>query len=117
MKKHPLAAIFGSGEGSTIFYFKVVAHNMYLELLMSQGIVGLVLVAGYIIMGLKNLRRIDPYCAIAFVCMIVMSATLSEFTSRPVMLAFFLAGISVVDTSATDMRAVDVWVKKQEIHL
>lgn len=93
LKTHPLALIFGCGEGATISIFGVVAHNMYLELLISQGIVGIILIGSFIVSGLKNLRRINPYCAIAFICMIIMSATLSEFTSRPVMLAFFLAGI------------------------
>lgn len=96
LKAHPVGLIFGMGEASTMYYFRVVAHNMYIELLFSQGLIGVILIVIFLIKAFMNMSKINPYCSIAFFCIIIMSATLSEFTSRPIMLSFFLSCMNIV---------------------
>ena len=93
--KHPLGLLFGMGEYSA-HYYVAVAHSMYLDTLFSQGVIGLMLVVSYILLSIKKLWKRDPYMAIGVISVCFMGATLSEFTSRSVMLAFFILGMNVL---------------------
>lgn len=90
-KQSPINFIFGFGEGGTVYYTSKVAHNMYVEIFFNQGIIGLGLVVLYMIGAIRNAVRTNPYIACSLLGVALMSATLSEFASRPVMLAFFLS--------------------------
>lgn len=90
---HPYAFLFGFGEAATIAYTSVVAHNLYIELLFNEGLVGLSLVLFFMIKAIRNSWRENKYTAIGLIGIAIMSATLSEFASRPVMIAFFLCGL------------------------
>lgn len=94
---HPLGVIFGMGEISTVFYsaYSVVAHNLFIEILFCQGLIGLFLVLWFVKGLIKNCVNEDKYRLVALISVLLMSLTLSEFTSRGVMLSFFLAGMKI----------------------
>ena len=92
---NPIKVIFGFGESSTIYLTGHVAHNLFLEILFNQGVIGLLLILFYIIKASILLYRSRYYTLIALLGLMIISASLSEFTSRPVMLIFFLAGANV----------------------
>lgn len=97
LSEHPLGIVFGMGECSTVYYssYSVVAHNLYIEILFSQGLIGLSLLIVFIGSLIKNSYKVNPFGMIALLGILLMSATLSEFTSRGVMLSFFYAGMCI----------------------
>lgn len=94
LAEHPFGVLFGFGESATMHYTAHVAHNLYIETLFNQGIIGLSLVLFYLYKSFRNTIKDEPYFAIALLGMAIMAASLSEFSSRPVMLCFFIAGLS-----------------------
>lgn len=98
MELHPANIIIGFGERATeVYSSNHVAHNLFFEALFCQGIIGLSLVLLFILQCYRNAIKKDPYFGIALIGMMIMSNSLSEFTSRPVMLTFFLAGFSLLN--------------------
>ena len=92
----PLNMIFGFGENATITLTGLVAHNMYIEILFNDGLIGLLIILSYIISACKQSWKEDKIFAIIMIGIAVMSATLSEFSSRPVMIGLFLSGMTRV---------------------
>lgn len=103
LKRSPLNCVFGFGESGSIAYISKVAHNMYVEILFNQGIVGVGMIVVYMFYAFKNIIHKDIYATIAFMSVAIMSATLSEFSSRGVMLAFFLAGANWFASDANNV--------------
>ncbi len=102
LKDNPLQMFVGFGESTAIYYTGMVAHNMYVETFFAQGLIGLFLLIIFMIGAFRNAIKTDPYTACAFVGVAIMSASLSEFTSRGVMLALFIAGARVIRSSNDD---------------
>lgn len=102
LKANPLKMIVGFGESTVIYYTGTVAHNMYVETFFAQGLIGLGLLAAFMIGAFRNAVKKDPYTVCAFIGVAIMSASLSEFTSRGVMLALFIAGARVIRSSSED---------------
>lgn len=92
----PLNLLFGFGENATITLTGVAAHNMYIEILFNNGLFGLSIILSYIISAVKQSWKEDKTVAIIMIGIAVMSATLSEFSSRPVMISLFLSGMTRV---------------------
>ena len=93
--QHPAALIFGFGEGATLSRLGTVAHCLYFEALYNQGLIGIMLIVYFMIKAFINSVRHHPYFAIALVAMAIISASLSEFASRPVMIVFFLSAMNM----------------------
>lgn len=98
LNEHPWGYLVGLGEYSTVYYSKsgAVAHSVIIEILFSQGLIGLSLVLFLLYKAFRNIWIRDKYAGIGYMCTAVMSATLSEFTSRPVMTMLFLGSMLVV---------------------
>lgn len=95
LSSNPIALLFGFGESSTIGNVGVVAHCLYIEVLYNQGLLGLFLIAYFMIRAFFRALKNDPYIAIALIGVAIISASLSEFASRPVMLIFFFSAMNV----------------------
>ena len=92
---NPLAFLFGFGESSTIGNRGVVAHCLYIEALYNQGLFGLLMIVYFMLKAFGRSLKNDHYIAIAFIGIAIVSASLSEFASRPVMLAFFFSAMNI----------------------
>lgn len=104
MLMHPLNIIIGFGESATVVYSDHVAHNLFIETLFCQGLVGLTLLIMFVLAIFINAIKKDPYWGIALLGMMMMSNSLSEFTSRPVMLSFFLAGFTMLKSTSININ-------------
>lgn len=103
MELYPANIIIGFGERATeVYSSNHVAHNLFFEALFCQGIIGLTLLLLFILQSFRNAIKKDSYFGIALIGMMIMSSSLSEFTSRPVMLSFFLAGFSCLNKKQGD---------------
>lgn len=91
----PCAFLFGFGESSTIGNRGVVAHCLYIEALYNQGLFGLLMIVYFMIKAFIRSLKNDPYIAIGLIGIAIISASLSEFASRPVMIAFFFSAMDV----------------------
>ena len=99
LKANPVNMIFGFGESAVMHFTGSVAHNVYVETFFAQGLLGLGLLLAFMIGAFRNVMKNDPYSLFAFVGVAIMSSTLSEFASRGVMFALFIAGARVVRKS------------------
>ena len=100
-KEHPFRLLLGFGESATVYYTGHVAHNLYIEVLFNQGLLGLFCILAFTINLLKTSWKTDRYTAIALIGIIIISSSLSELTSRPVMLSYFLSGIKISNKETT----------------
>ena len=99
---NPIALLFGFGESSTIGNVGVVAHSLYIDVLYNQGLLGLLLIVYFMIRAFFRALKNDPYIAMALIGVAIVSASLSEFASRPVMLIFFFSAMNVERLSKDD---------------
>ena len=104
--QNPAALIFGFGEGTTISNTGTIAHSLYIEALYNQGIIGITLILYFMVRAFINAARQNPYFAIAMIGISVMSASLSEFASRPVMIAFFLCAMNTGRNEGEEMTEI-----------
>jgi len=99
LNEHKWGYLVGLGEYSTVFYSPTgsVAHSVVIEILFSQGIIGLSFVLYYMFNAMRNVFKRDVYAGVGCLFTFIMSLTLSEFTSRPVMTAMFIGGMIILD--------------------
>ena len=86
-----LRRMVGNGTATTMYIFSYyqysrvnVVHNMFLEVLLELGVLGLILYAISILKFVKeSFRFYDKYTFAVFICMIVMSLSTSIYTFKP----------------------------------
>ena len=107
---NPLGVIFGFGTASVSLYTSsgMVTHNTFLDVFFNQGIIGLTLLLIFMFSGLREKWRSRPYVVVALLSMSVLIFTLSAFSTRFVMLMFFLVGADIKDeeNSEAEMETV-----------
>lgn len=92
LKESPLQVIFGFGTGSSVSVVGRATHNYFLQLLLEEGIIGLILFISFSVYWIKNLiKQHSTISLCVFVACIVMSFTLSVNTSYYFWVTFILS--------------------------
>jgi O-antigen ligase len=89
------------------------AHNGYLEIYLNLGLVGLLLIGGFVMASYRRIcRRLTPFSNLAsltlafWIVMLFFSVTEAGFRSSLILLMFLLGGISIPERSARRVRKV-----------
>lgn len=93
-----LSQLFGKGIGTTVAYNTYgdyVAHNLFIEILIGTGFVGLLFYIILLISMLKKAWKSENYIVFAVLCgFIIISMTLSTTTYKPIFNIFMITEIS-----------------------
>ena len=108
MKKYPYKLLFGFGEQASRYFTRErnVAHNIFLDVLFSQGVFAFGLLMFFVIKSVKNILRRDPYMSIAYLSLLVLACTLDAISQRFTVLIFFIAAMRVIPVEYKNETAV-----------
>ena len=106
MKKYPYKLLFGFGEQASRYFTRErnVAHNIFLDVLFSQGVFAFGLLMFFVIKSVKNILRRDPYMSIAYISLLVLACTLDAISQRFTVLIFFIATMNIVTIKNNEMN-------------
>jgi O-antigen ligase len=96
---NPLKIFFGFGFNSSIYYtyHGYVPHNLFLNILFEEGIIGLSLYALFVFSMLQNMLKNNSGEIIPlFITLLIVSLTLQTDTYRPLWIVYFLASITTL---------------------